>query len=73
MHTLTPDEWLATAQQKADEYNQRLAKDKVRLGRPGRLPIRTAGLLPGRNQKCPCGSGIKFKRCHGAPKQPETE
>lgn len=21
----------------------------------------------GRNQPCPCGSGIKFKRCHGAP------
>ena len=19
---------------------------------------------PGRNQPCPCGSGIKFKRCH---------
>ncbi len=21
----------------------------------------------GRNQLCPCGSGLKFKRCHGAP------
>ncbi len=19
----------------------------------------------GRNEKCPCGSGVKFKRCHG--------
>lgn len=23
------------------------------------------GRLPGRNDKCPCGSGKKFKRCHG--------
>src|SRR5262249_56288195 len=22
---------------------------------------------PGRNDPCPCGSGKKFKRCHGAP------
>jgi preprotein translocase subunit SecA len=21
----------------------------------------------GRNDPCPCGSGLKFKRCHGAP------
>ena len=20
-----------------------------------------------RNQKCPCGSGLKFKKCHGSP------
>jgi uncharacterized Zn-finger protein len=27
----------------------------------------TAGLgTVGRNDPCPCGSGIKFKRCHGA-------
>jgi uncharacterized protein len=23
----------------------------------------------GRNEPCPCGSGIKFKRCHGRPEQ----
>ena len=22
---------------------------------------------PGRNEPCPCGSGLKYKRCHGAP------
>lgn len=22
--------------------------------------------VPGRNEPCPCGSGKKFKRCHGA-------
>jgi hypothetical protein len=23
--------------------------------------------LTGRNDKCPCGSGLKFKKCHGDP------
>lgn len=23
---------------------------------------------PGRNDPCPCGSGLKYKKCHGAPK-----
>ena len=29
-------------------------------------PVRKAS-TPGRNDPCPCGSGKKFKRCHGAP------
>ncbi len=24
------------------------------------------GEQPGRNDPCPCGSGKKFKKCHGA-------
>ena len=31
---------------------------------PG-IPVRADGKQPGRNQSCPCGSGKKFKRCHG--------
>lgn len=30
------------------------------------LPIRKAS-VPSRNDPCPCGSGRKFKHCHGAP------
>ena len=26
----------------------------------------TQGRKVGRNESCPCGSGIKYKRCHGA-------
>ncbi len=26
----------------------------------------TGGRKVGRNEPCPCGSGKKFKRCHGA-------
>ncbi len=25
----------------------------------------------GRNERCPCRSGLKFKHCHGGPLQPE--
>jgi hypothetical protein len=30
-------------------------------------PAPAEALKPGRNDPCPCGSGRKFKRCHGAP------
>jgi preprotein translocase subunit SecA len=29
-------------------------------------PIRREGPAIGRNDPCPCGSGKKYKRCHGA-------
>ena len=32
---------------------------------PKRAPLRAAH-TPGRNDLCPCGSGRKFKKCHGA-------
>jgi preprotein translocase subunit SecA len=32
----------------------------------------TAGKKVGRNQPCPCGSGKKFKNCHGAPTGPRV-
>ncbi|MFM8385338.1 MAG: preprotein translocase subunit SecA [Planctomycetia bacterium] len=31
-----------------------------------RAPIRNAQKEPGRNDPCPCGSGEKYKKCHGA-------
>jgi preprotein translocase subunit SecA len=32
-------------------------------------PLRTKNDQPGRNDPCPCGSGKKYKRCHGAIEQ----
>lgn len=34
--------------------------------RPSTVPVSTGGQRPGRNDPCPCGSGSKFKKCHGA-------
>ncbi len=31
-----------------------------------RFEAATGGRKVGRNEPCPCGSGVKFKRCHGA-------
>lgn len=55
----------------ADGAMRRMA-DLIRSGRPadeimapGRGEERTGAAKPGRNDLCPCGSGLKFKRCHG--------
>ncbi|MFQ5523440.1 MAG: SEC-C metal-binding domain-containing protein [Acidimicrobiia bacterium] len=31
-----------------------------------KLPARSAGRKVGWNERCLCGSGLKYKRCHGA-------
>ncbi|MBI4496699.1 MAG: SEC-C domain-containing protein, partial [Chloroflexi bacterium] len=41
----------------------RTNRDEAAGGRPLRVP---AGHKVGRNDPCPCGSGKKYKRCHGA-------
>jgi hypothetical protein len=38
---------------------------------PKREPVR-AERTPGRNEPCPCGSGKKWKRCHGAGAAPDA-
>lgn len=38
-------------------------QDVLRFGKP--QPVR-AGQRTGRNEPCPCGSGKKYKQCHGA-------
>ncbi len=44
-----------------DESFERLSKHMIKQGHP----IRTDGRKIGRNSPCPCGSGLKFKKCHG--------
>jgi len=34
-------------------------------GEESRRPPAPGGERPGRNDPCPCGSGLKFKKCHG--------
>ena len=46
-----------------DENQARAAAQDTR-GRQPMQPMR-AEKLPGRNDLCPCGSGLKFKNCHG--------
>jgi hypothetical protein len=41
--------------------------ERVRAALPPGVPVR-AEKKPGRNDPCPCGSGKKWKKCHGAGK-----
>lgn len=43
-----------------------LFKSVVQRIRPDVLPRPVPKMEAGRNEPCPCGSGKKFKRCHGA-------
>ncbi len=49
-----------------DQGQKAAASQDTREGaqQPNRQPIRK-DRLPGRNDPCPCGSGKKFKNCHG--------
>ncbi|MDI5929023.1 YecA family protein [Rhizobium leguminosarum] len=56
------------------EENAHIYEDAVRMAQPGRaidlkasarVSKAAAGRKPARNAPCPCGSGAKFKRCHG--------
>ena len=50
-------------EQLVDKNQQAAAQHDTRAQQP-RTPI-TKDKLPGRNDPCPCGSGKKFKNCHG--------
>ena len=50
-------------EQMVDENQQAAARHDTRAQQP-RTPI-IRDRLPGRNDPCPCGSGKKFKQCHG--------
>jgi len=48
----------------------RSLRTNLTAGAKGQRPIRkpaTAAITVGRNDPCPCGSGRKYKQCHGRP------
>ena len=49
----------------AERKRQELARSRGN-GTPQPIDQRTAGDKVGRNDLCPCGSGKKFKKCHGS-------
>jgi hypothetical protein len=50
-----------------DESLERLK----RFAEPKKEAVR-AEPKPGRNERCPCGSGMKWKKCHGRPGSPSV-
>lgn len=47
------------------------AGNRPASGRRQQAPGQVVGSGPSRNAPCPCGSGKKYKRCHGAPSAAE--
>jgi len=46
---------------------QMLANSAARRELPQRVQPESQGRKVGRNEPCPCGSGLKYKKCHGKP------
>lgn len=47
------------------EAREQRAEPTVKMsGRPREAPTKV-----GRNERCPCGSGLKYKHCHGLPRR----
>ena len=47
------------------EERERSVREAERYLRARTVPLPSDGLDIGRNDPCPCGSGLKYKRCHG--------
>lgn len=66
-------ERIAERESALDEWEWKLAEREARLRDNERrirmAPVVRATPFPspkiGRNDRCPCGSGLKYKRCHG--------
>ncbi len=53
-----------TVDEAADAVIEELKK-RCKENAPGLFPKESGGEKTGRNDPCPCGSGKKFKKCHG--------
>ena len=56
------EQGLAAREKDLANREQRLAAQTKPTAAPLTVPVAKLG----RNDLCPCGSGLKYKRCHGA-------
>ncbi|MBE9502775.1 MAG: preprotein translocase subunit SecA [Proteobacteria bacterium] len=59
-----------TREEEVEELEEQRQEQKIFLSRgegppPERKPVKRAADKVGRNDPCPCGSGKKYKKCHG--------
>lgn len=52
--------FIECAEKRMVEYDAEADKHRKR---GAKAPVRVRGLLPRRNESCPCGSGAKYKKC----------
>ncbi len=61
---LSRSEELDRRERRLDQREQDIRRSAEIL-RARTVPYRPPSTEPGRNDRCPCGSGFKYKRCHG--------
>ena len=54
-------------QLRARDRQVRIAEQQIRTGSAGTPQPRKSAPKIGRNERCPCRSGLKYKHCHGLP------
>jgi hypothetical protein len=57
------EDWRSSALRKLERYDQILSSELEAFIPPTRTPVTSTKV--GRNEPCPCGSGKKYKKCHG--------
>jgi hypothetical protein len=55
--------WAEHLRDREDELSRR--EQQVRFAARSAAAPSATGVKVGRNERCPCGSGFKYKRCHG--------
>lgn len=58
------EDWRSSALRKLERYDQILSSELDAFIPPTRTPVTSTKV--GRNEPCPCGSGKKYKKCHGS-------
>ena len=64
VHEAPPEPALADGEPDADDAPTVVGARAAAAGQ-GRMPFSRDGRKIGRNEPCPCGSGKKYKQCHG--------
>jgi preprotein translocase subunit SecA len=65
VEAVEPQENLSNVRYQHADYDTALAPDADAEVAPGQQPIERQYAKVGRNDLCPCGSGKKYKHCHG--------
>lgn len=70
---------LKAVEARLGDWNERLRRREtelkareLRVERARKLAVQSRGTVPrpGRNDRCPCASGLKYKHCHGLSDRP---
>ena len=65
VEAVEPQENLSNVRYQHADYDTALAPDAEAEAAPGQQPFERQYAKVGRNDPCPCGSGKKYKHCHG--------